>query len=92
MNDIKLSANINVKKFVKLKNLIGDGINVSGSNINITQIGIHARPGTLMCINGEEIRVGRSGLYEILNGYKVTFIGFIVEPNDNKHFMLDYQY
>ena len=45
-----------------------------------------------MCINGEEIRVGRSGLYEILNGYKVTFIGFIVEPNDNKHFMLDYQY
>ena len=55
-------------------------------------IGVQSAPGLLMCINGEEIRVGRSGLYEILNGYKVTFIGFIVEPNDNKYFMLDYQY
>ena len=58
----------------------------------LLQIGVQSAPGLLMCINGEEIRVGRSGLYEILNGYKVTFIGFIVEPNDNKHFMLDYQY
>ena len=45
-----------------------------------------------MCINGEEIKVGRSGLYEILNGYKISFIGFIVEPDDNKYFILDYQY
>ena len=58
----------------------------------LLQIGVQSAPGLLMCINGEEIRGGRSGLYEILNGYKVTFIGFIVEPNDNKHFMLDYQY
>ena len=58
----------------------------------LLQIGVQSAPGLLMCINGEEIRVGRSGLYEILNGYKVTFTGFIVEPNDNKHFMLDYQY
>lgn len=58
----------------------------------LLQIGVQSAPGLLMCINGEEIRVGRSGIYEILNGYKVTFIGFIVEPNDNKHFMLDYQY
>ena len=58
----------------------------------LLQIGVQSAPGLLMCINGEEIRVGRSGLYEILNGYKVTFIGFIVEPNDNKYFMLDYQY
>ena len=58
----------------------------------LLQIGVQSAPGLLMCINGEEIRVGRRGLYEILNGYKVTFIGFIVEPNDNKHFMLDYQY
>lgn len=58
----------------------------------LLQIGVQSAPGLLMCINGEEIRVGRSGLYEILNGYKVTFIGFVVEPNDNKYFMLDYQY
>lgn len=59
---------------------------------SLLQIGVQSAPGLLMCINGEEIKVGRSGLYEILNGYKVSFIGFIVEPDDNKHFMLDYQY
>ena len=71
INDIKLSANINVKKFVKLKNLIGDGINVSGSNINITQIGIHARPGTLMCINGEPIRIGKRGVFELNSTFRL---------------------
>lgn len=71
INDIKLSANINVKKFVKLKNLIGNGINVSGSNINITQIGIHARPGTLMCINGEPIRIGKRGVFELNSTFRL---------------------
>lgn len=71
INDIKLSADINVKKFVKLKNLIGNGINVSGSNINITQIGIHARPGTLMCINGEPIRVGKRGVFELNSTFRL---------------------
>lgn len=71
INDIKLSANINVKKFVKLKNLIGDGINVSGSNINITQIGIHARPGTLMCINGEPIKIGKRGVFELNSTFRL---------------------
>lgn len=71
INDTKLSANINVKKFVKLKNLIGDGINVSGSNINITQIGIHARPGTLMCINGEPIKIGKRGVFELNSTFRL---------------------
>ena len=41
--------------------------------------------------NGEPIRIGRSGLYEINNGINTTFIGFIVEA-DEKYFILDYQY
>ena len=50
-----------------------------------------------MCINGEEIRVGRSGLYEILNGYKVNSIGFVpkpdsISPGGKDYFVLDYQY
>ena len=70
-------------------------INYLSSLINkssLLQIGVQSAPGLLMCINGEEIKVGRSGLYEILNGYKISFIGFIVEPDDNKYFILDYQY
>jgi len=30
-----------------------------------------------MCINGEPIRIGPSGIYEIRNGYKVNFLGFV---------------
>ena len=45
-----------------------------------------------MSIEGELIRVGRSGIYEINNGVSIKYIGFIVEPNDNKYFVLDYQY
>ena len=57
----------------------------------LKQIGIQGPPGLLMDINGEAIRIGRSGLYEINNGINTTFIGFIVEA-DEKYFILDYQY
>ena len=63
---------------------------ISGNRI-LKQIGIQGPPGLLMSINGEEIRIGRSGLYEITYGINTTFIGFIVEA-DEKYFILDYQY
>ena len=62
----------------------------------VDQIGIQTKPGTLLCINGEDIRVGRSGTYEINNGLKINFVG-IVCPNGNysdkvNDFILDYAY
>jgi hypothetical protein len=36
--------------------------------INFIKMGIQSRPGLMMAINGEEIRIGRSGIYEIKNG------------------------
>lgn len=65
---------------------------------NFSKIGIQSAPGTLMCINGEEIRVGRTGIYEINNGVPVSFIGFASTKenlNDNPRinfFILDYAY
>lgn len=35
---------------------------------NIIKLGVQSRPGFLMCINGEEIRTSRSGIYELKNG------------------------
>ena len=35
-----------------------------------------------MCINGEEIRIGRTGIYELNNGITVQYIGFIVKESD----------
>ena len=43
-----------------------------------------------MCINGEMSRVGRSGIYEINHGIDITFVGFMPEEDD--HFLMDYQY
>lgn len=83
---------IEVEALYKINNVI-DKI---GSSINnqtqLRQIGVQSAPGLLMCIDGEPIKVGRSGIYEINNGISINFIGFIIEDTDNKFFLLDYQY
>lgn len=56
----------------------------------LKQIGVQSRPGLEMCINGEMIRVGRTGIYEINHGIDITFMGFMPEEED--HFLMDYQY
>ena len=40
----------------------------SGSEKNYVKVGIQSRPGLMMCINGEEIRLPRSGIQEIRDG------------------------
>lgn len=67
-------------------------INNGLTNNNIAKIykmGIQGTPGLLMCINGEAIRIGPSGIYEIKNGYKITFLRFI-KRKSNEHFIVDY--
>ena len=62
----------------------------------LNKIGIQGPPGLLMCINGQGIRIGPNGIYEIKNNYIITFIGFVVEnsnsSNNRDYFILDYQY
>ena len=41
--------------------------NILGRDIAV-KMGIQSKPGLLMCINGQEIRIGRSGIYELRNG------------------------
>jgi len=83
--------NIAIDRLDEIYNVI-DYLETSIDNAGaLKQIGVQGPPGMLMSINGEEIRIGRSGLYEINNGIKTTFIGFIIEE-DEKYFILDYQY
>lgn len=70
-NDADLRVKIDVKIFTKLQNLIGNVIKDFDSNINITQIGIHAKPGTLMCINGEPIKIGKRGVFELNSVFRL---------------------
>ena len=45
-----------------------NSIDVGGNVGKVIKFGIQADPGTVMCINGQEIHVGKSGIYEIRNG------------------------
>ena len=65
----------------------------------VNKIGIQGPPGLLMCINGEPIRIGPSGIYQIRNGYKVDFLGFVRRNSQQSdgtygvdNFIIDYQY
>lgn len=82
--------NMEVDKLEEFKNII-DYIDTNGTN-QIKQIGVQSAPGFQMCIDGEQIKIGRSGLYEIKNGVIIKFIGFVIDADDNQHFMLDYLY
>lgn len=57
----------------------------------IKKLGVQGPPSMLMCINGEPIRIGRNGIYEINNpNINIDFVSFIPKPND--FFIMDYQY
>lgn len=49
-----------VENILETKNLVG--------NNKLIKIGIQSRPSILMCINGEEIRTSKTGIYEFRNG------------------------
>ena len=77
-------------EFFQIKNILDSLNGIS----QFKKIGIQGPSGLLMCINGEEIRIGPSGIYQIKNGYKINFMGFIItseNPSDD-YFILDYQY
>lgn len=63
---------------------------------SVDKIGIQTRPGSLVCVNQEPIRIGRTGTWELNNGIPISFVGFAA-PNgsDNKNidnFILDYSW
>ena len=72
-------------KVYELKNLLKEPLDVAA----IYKFGIWGEPWTPMAINGEEIRIGPSGYYE-LNDFKVTELSVI--PREDKLFVIDYQH
>lgn len=86
---IDLDSNIFQAEVYELQNLIGwdQGINDIDT---LNHIGVYSHPNTIMAINGEEIRVGQSGYYE-LNNFEITSFGIAAEDDKDK-FIIDYQY
>ena len=60
----------------------------------LTKIGIQGPPSLLMCINREQIRLGKTGIYELNNGINVTSISFIPKDSVNglDYFIMDFEY
>ena len=84
---------LQILTFQKITNVI-DYLSIPADKVEILKkIGIQGPSGLLMCINGEEIRIGRSGLYEINYDINITFLGFVIkEKSNNDYFILNYQY
>lgn len=83
-------TSIKRKELSIVNNILG------GALINakeLVKIGVQAAPGTKMCINNEEINVGRTGVYEIKNGIiTVDFFSIVALGNTIPGFTLDYIY
>lgn len=59
---------------------------------SLSHIGVYSHPNLIMAINGEEIRVGQSGYYE-LNDFEITNLGVVANNvDDTDRFTIDYQY
>lgn len=71
----------------RLTNLV-DEINQDGS---LTRIGVWSHSGLMLAVNGEEIRVGPSGFYELDNIIPITSLG-VVARDYNDNFSIDYTY
>lgn len=76
-NERKIEATVN--KFGTINNILPKS--------SVDKIGVQSKPGFLMNVNNEPIRTGRSGIFEINNGMKITFFG---TPILNDNFILDY--
>ena len=60
-----------------INNIINSKI---GNNISLLKIGVQSHPGLTMCINGEEIHVSRSGIFELKNGILPISFFSVVNP------------
>lgn len=64
----------------------------------LTRIGVQGPTGLMMSINGEQIKIGKSGIYELNDvNIKITYLGFALKQNmlnkDNyDNFILDFEY
>lgn len=58
---------------------------------SIVQLGVQAKPGFKFVIDGEEIEVGRTGIYELpVEPYSIDYFGVINKNKDN--FIIDYKF
>ena len=88
---------VEILQFTQLINVLTNLMQIYPDLTYLTKIGIQGPPLMLMCINGEQIRIGRNGIYEINNeAIKITSISFIPKEstlsNKQDYFIMDFEY
>lgn len=82
-------------KLYSVSNLLQNGSSgvsqIQSGTGQLTHIGIWGHPELTFTINGEEIKIGQSGYYE-LNDFVITSLGVIVVDTDVDRFTIDYEY
>jgi hypothetical protein len=85
---------VEVLEFYTVNNIISDYLNVA----QLKKIGIQGPPGLMFVLDGEEIKLGRTGIYELCNDeIQINYLGFVInestQTQDGKDFfILDYRY
>ncbi len=91
--------NVRILDFYMVNNIISN--NLSSMFLGLTtlkKIGIQGPPGLLFVIDGEEMRIGRTGIYELYDDeIVISYIGFIIKRSlftqDGKDFfIMDFKY
>ena len=72
VDDYKTEVRYPIIAYVELSEINNVIDDITGKDQELIKIGVQSRPGLTMCINGEEIHIGRSGIYELKNGDIVT--------------------
>lgn len=90
---------ITISNFEKVNNVISDFLAQKYSGLSkLKKIGIQGPPGLLFCIDGEEIHVGRNGVYELYNdNINISYLGFVIKDalytqNGQDYFIMDFKY
>lgn len=89
---------LTIDNFYKLNNVITTLSSMFDDLSTLTKIGIQGPPGLMFTINGEELRIGRTGIYELYNeDVIISYIGFVIKDSlmtqDGKDFfIMDFKY
>lgn len=90
---------IDVLDFYIINNIITTYLKAHYSDLSqLKKIGVQGPPGLMFTINGEEIRLGKTGIYELYNEkILISYLGFVIKESaqvsDKKDFfILDFKY
>lgn len=86
------NALITIDEFYIINNIINTFLVSAYDGLeNLLKIGIQGPPGLLFCLNGEEMRIGRSGIYELYyDNLEITYLGFVIKESSMTQDGLDY--